>query len=379
MVDVRQIMSREVLIFGGIYTAAVILAKIVGCGGPAMLFGFNAKGAVRIGAGMIPHGEGSLITAGIALGLGAEIFTKQQFAIAIFMVLLSIIVAPPLFNLTLKIRGRGTRRPVRKDDSVQAVWEFETSEIADLVLGGLLYELRSAQFFVQKMNVSINEGLSQARKGDIAIFIAEKGTTVTIKTSRADMPFVKNEMYEVILALSDTLQKLKTSAYMVKMKKELLDANTRANKDILSLIEPELVTLSLKGETKTDIITEMIDMLAAGGRLLNRDMALADVLEREASMSTGMARGVALPHGKTDGINDTVVAVGIKKEGMDFASMDGLPSRLFIMVVSPKKVSGLHVQFLAAVGAILRDPVLLEAVINAATPEEAVGLLRKGG
>ena len=375
MVNVRELMSTEVLIFGGIYTAAVILAKIVGCGGPAMALGFNAKGALRIGAGLVPHGEGALIAAGI--GLAAGVLNNQHFSIAVLMVLLTVIVAPSLFNMALKIRGRGTRKPVKTDDNVQEVWEFETGEIAELVMGGFLYELRLAEFFVQKVNVSVTEGISQARKGDIAIFISEKGSTVTIKTSRADMPFVKNEMYEVILDLSETLHRLKTSAFMAKMKKELFDSSARAPKDVLALINARAFILSLKGTTKRDVIAELVDVLAAEGKLLNRDHVLEDVLEREESMSTGMVRGIALPHGKTEGVADTVVAVGIKKSGVDFSSMDGAPSRLFIMIVSPKDVSGLHVQFLAAVGCILRDETLLEAVINASTPQEAVALLQQ--
>jgi mannitol/fructose-specific phosphotransferase system IIA component (Ntr-type) len=111
--------------------------------------------------------------------------------------------------------------------------------------------------------------------------------------------------------------------------------------------------------------------------LQNRDQVLADVFEREASMSTGMEFGIALPHGKSDGVDDTTIAVGIKKEGANFDSMDGQPSRLFILIVSPKTVTGLHVQFLAAIGSILGDEALREAVINAATPQEAVDLLTK--
>jgi mannitol/fructose-specific phosphotransferase system IIA component (Ntr-type) len=226
------------------------------------------------------------------------------------------------------------------------------------------------------MNVS--EGISQARKGDITLSITAKDSSVTIKTSKADMPFVKNEVYEVILELSDTLQKLKASAHPEEMKKELLDPGARPSKDILSLIEPESCTLTLTGVTKREIITELVDMLAAAGKLPDRDLVLEDVLEREVNMSTGMEFGVALPHAKTDGLTDTAVAVGIKKSGINFDSMDGLPSRLFILVVSPKKISGLHIQFLAAIGSILGDENLREAVINAKTVEEAVSLLRKG-
>jgi mannitol/fructose-specific phosphotransferase system IIA component (Ntr-type) len=191
------------------------------------------------------------------------------------------------------------------------------------------------------------------------------------------MPFVKNAVYEVILRLSDTIQKLKDSADPAAMKKELLDKDARTSRNLLSLIDAGTLTLQLHGETKEAIITEMVDMLAARGKLLDRGMVLADVLEREKAMSTGMEYGIALPHAKTDGIHDIAVAVGIKKEGVDFEAMDGQSSRLFIMVVSPKKASGPHVQFLAAIGAVLKDEALRNAIINARTIEEAVALLRK--
>ena len=72
-------------------------------------------------------------------------------------------------------------------------------------------------------------------------------------------------------------------------------------------------------------------------------------------MSTGMQHGIALPHGKSDGIDSMSVAVGARKAGVDFDSLDHEPSRLFILIASPKKESGPHVQFLAAISSILKD------------------------
>jgi Kef-type K+ transport system membrane component KefB/mannitol/fructose-specific phosphotransferase system IIA component (Ntr-type) len=373
MVNVREILSAPALIFGAVYTLAAILSKIAGCGGPALLLGFNGKGALRIGAGMVPRGEVALIIAGI--GLASGVLDNRLFSAVILMTLLTTLAAPPLLNAVLKIPGRGTRKSLKDGDSVQAAWEFESDEIAGLVTGLLLKELRDEGFYVQMMH--IEEGLSQARKDDIALSITEEGSSMLIQTSKSDMPFVRNAVYEVILGLSDTIQKLKASSDPAAMRKDLLDKDGRASRDLLSLIEPELLSLELKGETKEAIITELVDMLAAGNKLLDRGQALTAVFEREKVMSTGMEHGIALPHGKTGGIADIAVAVGIKKQGVDFDSMDGRPSRLFILVVSPQKTSGPHVQFLAAIGAVLKDEAVREAVINAASVEEAVGLLRK--
>ena len=373
MVNVREIISPPVFIFGIIYMLAACLAKIIGNGSMAMISGFNHIGALRIGAGMIPRGEGALITCGI--GLAAGVISNQLFSAAVFMIFLTIAACPPLLALSLKIKKSGTRKPEVNNDNVNEVWKFESAEIADLVTSNLLQELRNEGFYVQTMNV--DEGLSQARKDDIVLIITEEAKSVSISTSKKDMPFVKNEVYEVLLELSHNIEKLKTSADPAEMKKDLMDPDARTTKDILALIDPEHFTLELKGGTKEEIITELVNIIADQDKLIDRQMVIADVLERENTMSTGMEHGIALPHAKTDGIHYNAVVVGIKKEGINFESIDGQLSRLFVLIVSPKKASGLHVQFLAAVGSILRDEALREAVINAATVHDAVDLLRK--
>jgi mannitol/fructose-specific phosphotransferase system IIA component (Ntr-type) len=259
---------------------------------------------------------------------------------------------------------------------VSAVWEFYSDEIADLVIDNLLKDLKSEGFYVQMMN--IDEGLSQARKDDISLSITEAESTVTIVTAKSDMPFVKTAIYEVIVGLHDTIQKLKESSDPQTLKKDLLNMDGRTSGDLLSLIVPECTSIDLKGETKEEIITELVDVLAYRGKLLDRNLALKDVLERENTMSTGMQNGIALPHAKSDGAGDLAVAVGIKKEGVDFESIDGERSRLFILVVSPRKVSGPHVQFLAAIGTVLKDDATREEVINAGSPEVVAKLLQKG-
>ena len=224
--------------------------------------------------------------------------------------------------------------------------------------------------------MDIEEGLSQARKDDIVLTIMENENRLYIKTSSADMPFVKTAVYEVILRLSDLIEKLKKSSDPHVMKKELSGLDG-AREDVLSLVSAECICLDLKSQSKEEVITELVDLLAERGRLLDRDAALEAVFERERSISTGMENGIALPHGKTGGVGDIQVAVGIKKEGVDFGSIDGKKSQLFILVVSPKKHTGPHLQFLAAIGALLRDSAVREKVINARTQEEAAALLSR--
>jgi len=372
MVDLREIVSPTVLAFGAVYTGVAVLAKIIGCGGPALLLGFNGRGALRIGMGMVPRGEVALIIAGI--GLASGILNQQTFGVVILMTLITTLAAPPLLSGALKLNGHGTRNPVKSDDSVSAEWEFSSREIADMVTTNLLKDLRSEGFYVQSMN--IDEGLSQARKDDIVLSISEDENNISIKTARVDMPFVKAAVYEVIVGLHDSIQKLKESSDPQAMKKDMLNGDGRTSDDLLSVVSPGCVSLNLRSAAKEDIIAELVDILFAAGKLLDRDMVLHDVLEREKTMSTGMEHGIALPHAKSDGVDDLAVAIGIKREGADFESLDGEKSRLFILVASPKKTSGPHVRFLAAAAAVLKDKAAREAIIAAATPEIAVKLLR---
>jgi mannitol/fructose-specific phosphotransferase system IIA component (Ntr-type) len=293
------------------------------------------------------------------------------------MTLITTLAAPPFLSAFLRIPGRGSRKPVKDENSAQVSWDFKSGEIALLVAESLCRDLETEGFYVQLMD--IDEGLSQARKDDIALSIIRSENTLTVEGSPADLPLVKTAVYEVILALNDSFKELKDSSDPQRMKREISGLEGRIQEDVLSLVQPDLVKLNLEGKNKEEILAELVDLIASGGKPLNREKALEAVFQREKTMSTGMEHGIALPHAKTEGIGEIQVAVGIKREGIDFGSLDGEKSRLFIMIISPKKTSGPHVQFLAAIGAVLKDDIIREAIISADTPEEAASLLRGTG
>jgi len=143
-------------------------------------------------------------------------------------------------------------------------------------------------------------------------------------------------------------------------------------------ISADTITLSLKGATKEAIIEEMIDLLMAAGKirdLKDRKEVLKAVLDRERKMSTGMQNGIAIPHGKTDRVESLIAAIGVKKEGMDFGSLDGQPSKIFVMTLSPDTRTGPHIQFLAEISRQLSDPAVRERILNAAKPDDVMSIL----
>ncbi|MBN2049279.1 MAG: PTS sugar transporter subunit IIA [Spirochaetales bacterium] len=143
-------------------------------------------------------------------------------------------------------------------------------------------------------------------------------------------------------------------------------------KKILSL---PVVSTDLPGNTKEEILENLVDILAEAGKIEDRKAALRCVLEREEKMSTGIQEGVAIPHGKTDTLDELVACVALKKEGVDFKALDGKPSTIFILTLSPLNRTGPHVQFLAEISRLLNDRTKRERLLQAESREEMLDLL----
>jgi fructose-specific phosphotransferase system IIA component len=290
------------------------------------------------------------------------------------MTFVTTLIAPPMIELALKIPGVGTKKEENTADSVSASWEFYSDAIAGIVLDTLLNNLKAEGFFIQMLN--IDEGLSQARKGDVVLSITESDNSVKIESSKSNMHFVKTAVYEAIMDLHFAILKLKNVSYTDILKKELSEMGGTVSLDAVNMIHANCIALDLKSETKEAIIEELVRHLAYKGKLDDFDVVLRDVLQRENIMSTGMEHGIAIPHAKTDGVRETAVAVGIKKSGVDFGSVDGEKTRIVILIVSPFKKHNRHLQFLSAISLIFKDKDTIEQVINAESPEAIIEILQ---
>ena len=145
--------------------------------------------------------------------------------------------------------------------------------------------------------------------------------------------------------------------------------------NLRQVLDPKTISLDLLGVTKQAVIEELLDLLVRAGKLSNREAALKAVLERESKMSTAIQNGVAIPHAKTDSVNELVTALGLKPKGMEFESLDGKPSQIFILTLSPQSKLGPHIQFLSAISQSLDEPAVRRALLRARTPQEIVDLL----
>ncbi|MFQ3547559.1 MAG: cation:proton antiporter [Termitinemataceae bacterium] len=373
LVDVHQMLDPRVIGFGLIYTLFAVLAKVIGAGLPSMFLGFNVRGALRIGMGMVPRGEVALIIAGI--GLSAGILEPQIFGVAIMMTMLTSIIAPPLLNILLSSNSPGTNKPVKGSTTETFQIELPTNELAELVTSSLLRELEREGFFVQLM--SIRDEISHIRKGDIAISLATEGSTITIETAPEDMAFIKAAVYETFVQLDQNFEKFKKAFNPEQLRTEIHVQEGRKDLSFRKIMEQECVTVGLKGTTKEVVIAELIDVLDRAGKVADRNQLLHDIMEREKRMSTGMEHGIALPHARTVAVKCQTLAIGIHKQGVDFQTIDGSQVHIIAMILTPAGDEAPHMQVLASLGAVLGDEHIRGQLVRAQTDEELFDILKR--
>lgn len=145
-------------------------------------------------------------------------------------------------------------------------------------------------------------------------------------------------------------------------------------KDILTL---DLVTTDLSGTDKSSVIRALLDLISKTGKVKDTEVALSALLEHEMGMSTGMENGIAIPHAKTDAVEELVACVGITKRKVDFECLDRKPAQIFVMTLSPKEGVGPHIQFLAEISRLLKDPKFRKALLKAKNDQQLLELLTK--
>jgi nitrogen PTS system EIIA component len=144
-----------------------------------------------------------------------------------------------------------------------------------------------------------------------------------------------------------------------------------------NVFAPGRIKIGLESEDKDELFEELVDMIAKqGGRDFPRAAVLEAVKDREGKMSTGIKRGIALPHGKAEGLSGISGALGISRRGIDYSSLDGEPVYIVFMLISSPKDSELHLAALKRLAVLLDDPEFYTDLLRADSPERANAIVR---
>ncbi|WP_020682559.1 PTS fructose transporter subunit IIABC [Marinobacterium rhizophilum] len=143
---------------------------------------------------------------------------------------------------------------------------------------------------------------------------------------------------------------------------------------LTQLLSTDRIALDLKGRSKEDVLAEMVAMLDDAGKLEDPEAFLDAVLAREATGSTGLEQGIAMPHARSQSVREPALAFAIAREGIEFGALDGKPSQLFLMIAEPADADSQHLDVLAAASCHLIDPAFRERLMLAKSETEILQL-----
>ncbi len=146
---------------------------------------------------------------------------------------------------------------------------------------------------------------------------------------------------------------------------------------LVDFIVRDAIVENLESVGKEDIIHELVSKLVSAGAIdKNKQKKIAAaILEREALGSTGIGRGIAVPHTKLATTDKVIGTMGRSIDGVDFAAIDGEPVHLVFLLVSPKDQPGSHLEALEHISVVLRDQNFSRFLRNATSTEELMSLL----
>ena len=146
---------------------------------------------------------------------------------------------------------------------------------------------------------------------------------------------------------------------------------------ITDFLKEDCILINMKSREKKGALSELLKLLETNNYIKDSNEILETILEREKLGSTGIGQGIAVPHAKTDQIENLVGAVGISNSGISFDSLDGEPVNIIFLIIAPTKSIGLHLKALAKIARLLKNRTFRNALRNAKTPSEVIQIIKE--
>ena len=142
-------------------------------------------------------------------------------------------------------------------------------------------------------------------------------------------------------------------------------------------LKSDAIILEMKAATKDAALREMAGLAATLCGRFTEEVLYKILVERESVGSTGVGNGVAIPHGKIEGLDEILLCFGRSKAGIDFNAIDKRDVYLFMLMISPAGKGGEYLQTLARVSRILKQSSNRQRLLDCTTRDEIVALFAK--
>ena len=147
-------------------------------------------------------------------------------------------------------------------------------------------------------------------------------------------------------------------------------------KKIADYINEETVNLDLKSKVKNMVIKELYGAIKDLDSKKNKELGLSDIYAREELGSTGIGKGVALPHAKTKAVDELVVTLGISKNGIEYDSLDEENVKIFFMFLCPEEDTQEYLKVLARISRWIKEDRFRESLLKAKTGKEIIDIIK---
>jgi len=145
---------------------------------------------------------------------------------------------------------------------------------------------------------------------------------------------------------------------------------------ICDVLDRRSILPDLKARNKKGILEELVVPVAEIAGVSQKDLAKV-LMERERLGSTGIGGGIGIPHGKMKDLESLVLGFGLSRKGVDFESLDGQPTHIFFLLITPENNTGLHLKLLARISRILKNDPFKSRLLGAADGDEILGIIKE--
>ena len=141
------------------------------------------------------------------------------------------------------------------------------------------------------------------------------------------------------------------------------------------MLQEEAILVDMKAEDKKGALEELVAPLSHIAEVSHEDLVRV-LMERERLGSTGIGGGIGIPHGKFPELKSLILGFGLSRKGVDFESMDGRPTYIFFLLITPENSTGLHLKLLARISKILKNDSFKEKLQNAADRDAIISIIK---
>jgi PTS system nitrogen regulatory IIA component len=144
---------------------------------------------------------------------------------------------------------------------------------------------------------------------------------------------------------------------------------------ILDVLNQDAINVNLKARDKKGVIDELVAPVAAAAGVSREELARV-LMERERLGSTGIGGGIGIPHGKLRETESLILGFGLSRKGVDFESMDGRPTHVFFLLLTPENSAGVHLKLLARISRLLKNDAFKDRLMQAESPGDILAAVR---